>query len=210
MHDQNNFRELIRTAVRCAGACLLFLPLYACSIGNALQDGIQTTQKQETIQHDSPQDNLKLGMRYQKMGRVELSRAALLRAIEQDPEGKIGAAARSFLRARIPVKTVAVEAEQRNIVGVNQRINGEWKAARKTFSDLIRDYPDFEWAYGNFALLAIDENKLDEAQQLLQRALKINPNYANGWIYMGQVMRALKRQAEADACEKKARQLTSF
>lgn len=137
----------------------------------------------------------KTAVKYQQSGRIELSRQSLEKAIALDPNGKVGNSAKLHLLTKLPRYPVASEAEQRNIIGFNQMNHGDISAAQKTFSDLIHDFPQFEYPYGNLAYLYIQERKLKEAKTLLQHVLKINPNYLNGWKYSAEIQRIEKDSA---------------
>lgn len=126
----------------------------------------------------------KLGVQYKSMGWTEQARDALTLATEIDGEGDIARSARRFLRTKLPRFPVPLLAEQKNIEGFNQMATGNAEAAKQTFKELIRDFPDFEWPYGNLSVLFLQEGATDEARNLLVRALEINPDYVNGWLHM--------------------------
>lgn len=125
-----------------------------------------------------------LGVQYKAMGWTEQARDALNLAHEMDGDGEIGRIAYRFLRTKLPRFPVPLLAEQKNIEGFNQMATGNKEAAKQTFRELIRDFPDFEWPYGNLSVLYLQENQTAEAKNLLVRALEINPDYVNGWLHM--------------------------
>ncbi len=147
---------------------------------------------------------LYLSGQYKTAGRIELSREAAQRALAVDPKGTVGEKARRFIKSRLPLHTVSSEAEQRNIVGVNQLMHGERSEAISTFTTLIKDYPDFEWPYANLSLAYLETNKLDSAESLLKQALAINPNYAAAWFTLSQVKEKQNQAKEAANCKSKS------
>lgn len=173
-----SFEEhLIKGQMLFVGAlCLLFL-LSSCSSSSVKTEKATQTADELFLQAVS----------YKRAGRIELCRTTLNKAIEKDKSGKVGPIARAFMIRQLPKQSVALEAEQRNIIGFNQAANGDLVAAKTTFRNLIHDFPDFEWPYANLALICIKENRIDEAEQLLTKALTINPNYVNGWTYLARV-----------------------
>lgn len=159
--------------------------------GNA-KAGTDTTAGVDSNLSDSSKAALELfktGIKYQQSGRIELSRKALENAIELDPSGKVGNSARMMIRTKLPRYPVPSDAEQRNIIGFNQMNHGDISAAQKTFSALIKEFPQFEYPYGNLIYLYIQERKLSDARSLLKRVLQINPNYLNGWKYLAEIQR---------------------
>ncbi|HEY9784202.1 MAG TPA: tetratricopeptide repeat protein [Candidatus Obscuribacterales bacterium] len=132
----------------------------------------------------SAEEYYRLGVEYKSMGWTEQARDALLLAQETDPESETAIRARRFLKTKLPRFPVPLLAEQKNIEGFNQMATGNSDAAKQTFLELIADFPDFEWPYGNLSVLYLQESKTEEAKNLLVRALEINPEYVNGWLHM--------------------------
>ncbi len=125
-----------------------------------------------------------LGIKYKSMGWTEQARDALVFAQELEPESEIAITAGRFLKTKLPRFPVPLLAEQRNIEGFNQMALGDCEGAKETFKALIREFPDFEWPYGNLSVLYLQENLTKEARDLLSRALEINPDYVNGWLHL--------------------------
>lgn len=132
----------------------------------------------------SPKDYLSLGIKYKSLGWTEQARDAFTFAHEIDEAGDVGATARRYLKTKIPRYPVPLVAEQKNIQGFNLMAMGDTHAARKTFEELIKQFPDFEWPYGNLSVIYLEDGQTLEAKELLARALKINPNYVNGWLQL--------------------------
>ena len=63
-------------------------------------------------------------------------------------------------------------------------MSGELGAAKAVFKELIQNYPDFEWPYGNLGSLFIQEGRIDLAQDVLEKALQINRFYLNAWFHL--------------------------
>jgi len=129
-----------------------------------------------------------LGINYKKLGWTEQARDAMTFAVETGADSREDAAvvmsARLFLKTKIPRFPVPLLAEQKNIEGFNLMATGDAQGAILTFEELIREFPDFEWPYGNLSVLYLQEGKLDRAKELLKIALDINPDYVNGWLHM--------------------------
>ena len=53
------------------------------------------------------------------------------------------------------------------------------KESERTLRDCIESFPDFPLAYNNLGLMLYDYRKVDEAIELYDKALALNPNYAD-------------------------------
>ncbi|MBK7841359.1 MAG: hypothetical protein IPJ49_27480 [Candidatus Obscuribacter sp.] len=140
-----------------------------------------------------------LALRYKQVGWTEQARDALCLAIEIDGDGPIGKKAQCFLRSKIPRHPVPLMAEQANIQGYNQMLADE-DEAKRTFEKLVRQYPDFEWPYGNLGSLLIKKGELSRAEEVLRQAVVINPYYINAWLHLSRVYAIESRFSEADDC----------
>jgi tetratricopeptide (TPR) repeat protein len=130
------------------------------------------------------QEYYKLGVQYKSMGWTEQARDALTFAVEDDSDVESRDSAKRFLRTKIPRFPVPLLAEQKNIEGFNLMATGDVVSARTTFEELIAQFPDFEWPYGNLAVLCLHDGQIAKAKDLLEQALEINPHYVNGWLHM--------------------------
>jgi len=126
---------------------------------------------------------LDLGKQYKAAGWPEQARDALTRSIKADPEG-VGKKAAIYLRAYIPRYRVPDVAVQMNVRGYNQLARGDQAGAVRTFQDCIAQFPDFEWPYGNLGSVYVEQGRIQEAKDILQKALAINPSYVNGWLHL--------------------------
>jgi tetratricopeptide (TPR) repeat protein len=135
----------------------------------------------------SAQEYFDLGMKYKLVGWPELARESLNRASSLDPDGEAGKKSALYLASRLPRYPVASEAEKKNVMGYNLLMSGDIDGAKATFKELIEEFPDFEWPYGNLAGIYIQEKKPEVAKPLLERAVEINPCYINGWLQFASV-----------------------
>ena len=126
---------------------------------------------------------LDLGKQYKAAGWPEQARDALTRSIKADPEG-VGKKAAIYLRAYIPRYRVPDVAVQMNVRGYNQLARGDRAGAVRTFQDCIAQFPDFEWPYGNLGSVYVEQGRIQEAKDVLQKALTINASYVNGWLHL--------------------------
>lgn len=173
---------------------------------------------------------LTLGQEYIKIGWTEQARDALQLAVEgvarnsessnsdadstldidinSETDGaesqKIAELATRLLRSKIPRFPVPLYAEQRNIEGWNLISSGENTKAKEIFEELIAEYPDFEWPYGNLSVLLLQAGEIDKAIELLEKALSVNPNYVQGWLHMATARGLQLNFAAARKCVKEA------
>jgi Tfp pilus assembly protein PilF len=124
-----------------------------------------------------------LGKEYKAVGWPEQARDALTRSIKADPEG-VGKKAAIYLRAYVPRYRVSNVAVQMNVRGYNQLARGDVAGAIRTFQECIAQFPDFEWPYGNLGSVYVEQGRTQEAKDILQKALTINPSYVNGWLHL--------------------------
>jgi tetratricopeptide (TPR) repeat protein len=134
------------------------------------------------------EEYLKLGQEYIKIGWTEQARDALQMAVDfstADEDGfKISESAIKLLRSKLPRFPVPLYAEQKNIEGWNLLSTGNTAEAKQIFEDLIDEYPDFEWPYGNLSVLLLQSGDTEKAIDLLKAALDVNKFYVQGWLHM--------------------------
>ena len=153
--------------------------------------------------HLSAKEYYQLGVRYKTAGWTEEARDALNRAIHDDPLG-VGKKASIYLKAYIPRFPVPHEAVKKNVAGYNEMVSKHDDAAIPIFEECIKQYPHFEWPYGNLATIYIRQDKTGKAMVLLNQALKFNPNYVKGWICLAHAHLHVNNNTAATDCLKKA------
>lgn len=141
-----------------------------------------------------------LGVKYKRAGWTEPARDSLKRAIKLEPQSVEGKRAAIYLHAYLPRYPVPQEAVQMNISGFNQAASGHNEQASQTYEYCIKQFPKFEWPYGNLAALYVSQGKLDEAKELLNKILEVNPEYVNGWIHLAEANIAGKDFKRAAEC----------
>lgn len=150
---------------------------------------------------------VELGLKYKDMGWTEQARDSFERAIELDAESDAADLARKYLRTKVPRLPVPHYAVRKNIAGHRQMVAGFNDYARRTFEELIADYPDFEWPYGNLGLILIRKGEIDRAEEILNRALDINPSYLNAWLHLARAQAVRLNLPEAKSCLDRALKL---
>src|SRR5205807_6777184 len=66
-----------------------------------------------------------------------------------------------------------------------QHNDGQHEAAVRTMDQVVRDHSDNPEAWGRQAQLLAINGKIEEAEQALQKAFELNPNYAFGFMLRG-------------------------
>lgn len=131
---------------------------------------------------------LKLGQEYIKIGWTEQARDALQLSLDiaggEEDGIKTAESAIKLLRSKLPRFPVPLYAEQKNIEGWNLLSTGSTAEARRIFEELIDEYPDFEWPYGNLSVLFLQSGETEKAIDLLKAALSVNKFYVQGWLHM--------------------------
>lgn len=126
------------------------------------------------------------GARLKGQGRIEESRRALSAAVALDPGG-VGVRAGRFLRTKLPVHPVAADAVTANIQGFNSMAQCDLDGAVAIFSNMTQQYPEFEWSYGNLAIIYSHRGAQGQAEESLRRALSINACYVQAWLHLADV-----------------------
>ncbi|HEY9784397.1 MAG TPA: tetratricopeptide repeat protein [Candidatus Obscuribacterales bacterium] len=151
-----------------------------------------------------PYEYLSMGLKYKEMGWTEQARDAFLKVIELDSDSEDADTARMYLKTRIPRLPVPHYAVKKNILGHRQMLAGLDDFAKRTFEELIADYADFEWPYGNLGLILIRRGEIDGAEEVLNRALDLNPYYLNAWLHLARAKAVALKLREAKTCLEQA------
>ncbi|MBS1955714.1 MAG: tetratricopeptide repeat protein [Cyanobacteria bacterium SZAS-4] len=154
----------------------------------------------------SADEYLRIANQYKSMGWTEQARDALLMANEIDPQD-VGPKALRYLKTKIPRHPVPHHAVKKNIWGHSLFLRGELDEAKKTFEELIQNYPDFEWPYGNLGAVYIQQGKISNAKDVLSKAIDINGDYLNAWLHLARARAAVLEVREAQSCIDKAMRL---
>lgn len=85
--------------------------------------------------------------------------------------------------------------QMRFLKGVIHQQRGETEAARATWVDLTRDYPELPEPYNNLAVLHAGAGRLGEAREALEMAIRLNPQYATAHRNLGDVYLRLAANA---------------
>lgn len=153
----------------------------------------------------SADEYLELGISYKQLGWTEQSRDALL--IAGQAAGETGTKARRFLRTKLPRQPVPLFAEQRNIEGYNFMVAGNLNEAMEVFQSLNRDYPEFEWPWGNLASVYVQRGDLERAAECVDRALSISPDYVNAWLHRARIEALNENYRASNECLDRAAEL---
>ena len=70
-----------------------------------------------------------------------------------------------------------------------------------TYNKLIEKFPSLPEPYNNLAVLYADQNKLEEAKKILQKALKTNKSYSVAHINLGDIYTRMASEAYREAFE---------
>lgn len=98
-----------------------------------------------------------------------------------------------------------------------QNVNGQHEAALRTMEQLCSEFPNSPEVWGKRAELLWENQRLEEAEKVLEKALEINPNYAFAYFLRGMFRHderelrgalQLYRKA-AELCDPEARDLMS-
>lgn len=142
-----------------------------------------------------------LGIRYKAAGWTEHARDALSRSIHMGKGTAVSERARRYLETKLPRFPAPADAVRMNIEAFNSDDRAE---AERLWRACIEKYPNFEWAYGNLGHRYVREGRYKEGEELLERALAINPSYINGWLHLADSKRQQRDFAAARSCVKKA------
>lgn len=144
-----------------------------------------------------------MGMSYKDMGWTEQSRDALNRAIKLGAGTNTAVKAKRYLETKLPRYPATEDAVEMNIEAYNLSAFTPDQAERK-WKECIAKYPKFEWAYSNLGSQYVEQGRYKEGEELLNKALEINPSYLNAWIHLARLKRQQKDFEGAKECLDKA------
>lgn len=178
-----------------------------------LQSCAGTTELSPEKRQDAAQYNAQLGAQYLQRGELDQAREKLLKALDQDDNNALAHATYANLQFRIGEPDSADvhfkraleldpdEAEYRNSYGIYLCGVNEYDAAGEEFR-AAADNPYYrtpEYALDNAGLCMLDADRLDDAETFLREALRVNPQFANAYLHMADLMYRKQRLTVADA-----------
>lgn len=190
------------------------IPLLAVSLlAMGLQACGSTGQNSAKQKEDAAQFNAQLGAQYLKRGELDQAREKLRKALDQDDDNALAHVTYAQLQSRVERIDSADEhfkralelepdqAEHRNSYGIYLCGVERYEAARKQFR-VAADNPYYrtpEFALDNAGLCMLDAERLPDAEDFLREALRVNPQFANAYLHMADLMHRKERLTVADA-----------
>lgn len=185
--------------------CLLALGLIqACS---------STGELSPKKKQDAAQYNAQLAAQYLQRGELEQAREKLLKALDQDDKNALAHVTYAKLQSRVSQPAKADihfkralelepdEPEHRNSYGIYLCEIEKFDDAKKQFR-AAADNPYYrtpEYALDNAGLCMLDAQQLTEAESYLREALRVNPQFANAYLHMADLMHRMQRLTVASA-----------
>lgn len=162
---------------------------------------------------DASTNNALLGANYLQRGELDLARGKLEKALKQDPSNAYAHVTYAQLQFRIDEtdraethfkKAIRLEpddAGHRNSYGIFLCQQGELDAAEAEFKAAAANpyYDTPEFALDNAGLCMLDHGRLDQAETYLRESLRTNPQFANAYLHMADLLRQRQRLTLADA-----------
>ncbi len=195
--------HLVRVPTRLLMVAVIVL-LQACA-----SDGEISAEKRQ----DAAQYNAQLGAQYLQRGELDQAREKLLKALDQDDNNALAHVTYAKLQYRVDKASSAEthfkraleldpdEAEHRNSYGIFLCEVEKYDEAQKQFR-FAADNPYYrtpEFALDNAGLCMLDANRLSDAEGYLREALRVNPQFANAYLHMADLMHRNQRLTVADA-----------
>jgi len=182
----------------------------------SLQGCVSTSNGPEKKTKDAAQYNAQLGARYLGRDDLDQARSKLEKALEQDENNALAhityaqlqhrvkrkASAESHFKRGIRLeKDDASKAAYRNAYGAFLCQTGAPDKALSEFSKAARDpyYRTPEFALDNAGVCMIDQDRLEEAENYLRQALRKNPQFANAYLHMAELLHRRERLTVAEA-----------
>lgn len=182
----------------------MLLVLQACAGSREL-----TPEKRQ----DAAQYNAQLGAQYLQRGDLDQAQEKLLKALEQDDRNALAHITYANLQSIVDQPASAEEhfkqgllldpdeADYRNSYGIFLCGAKQYDEAQKQFR-AAADNPYYrtpEFALDNAGLCMLDADRLSEAESYLRDALRVNPQFANAYLHMADLMHRKQRLTVADA-----------
>ena len=145
------------------------------------------------------EEYLELGNWYQASKKSEQARKCWNSVIELKPDSELSTSAKSKLDEHIPIKEIPQEAidDFQNALLQNFSDPG---ACKESLLELIEKHPDFEWPYRAMGELYIRNfGDLKEARAMLEKSLKLNPNYSSAYLTMAELCMVEMNYPEAES-----------
>lgn len=157
--------------------------------------------------------NAQLGSELLQNGKLAEARDKLEKALKQDKKnalahltyGQLQQVVEDPAKARIHFKK-AIELEpdtasHRNSYGVFLCQEKEYAAAERQFGAAAANkfYETPEYSWDNAGVCMLDSNQLDKAEGYLRKALQINPQFANPYLHMAELLYKRQRLTVATA-----------
>jgi len=194
------FRSLLRFVALLVSAIIL----QACA-----SSGDLTSKQRE----DAAQFNAQLGAQYLKRGELDQAREKLTKALDQDDRNALAHVTYAQLQFRVSridsadihfKRALELEPEQaqhRNSYGIYLCGVERFEAAKKQFRKAADNpyYRTPEFALDNAGLCMLDADRLSDAEEFLREALRVNPQFANAYLHMADLMHRRNRLTVADA-----------
>lgn len=183
---------------------LAMLLLQACGITG----GMGKKQREDAAQY-----NAQLGAQYLQRGELDQAREKLLKALDQDDDNALAHVTYAKLQSRVSnpqgaqrhfkraLELEPDKPEHRNSYGIYLCEVSDYEKAKAQFR-LAADNPYYqtpEYALDNAGLCMLDANKIDDAEEFLREALRVNPTFANAYLHMADLMHRKQRLTVADA-----------
>jgi len=167
----------------------------------------------ETKAEDAAQFNAQLGAQYLNRGELDQAREKLVKALEQDDENALAHVTYAQLQAKVSEPDSALvhferalqlepdEADHRNSFGIYLCEQESYDEAKKQFRTAANNayYRTPEFALDNAGVCMLDADRLNDAEEFLREALRVNPQFARAYLNMADLMHRRGRLSVADA-----------
>lgn len=151
----------------------------------------------KTIPEDlSAKEYFDLGVELQAVGRLEDSRKAMARVIDDSEDEVLKAKAQSFSKTQLPKFPVSEDAQKRCIEAFEQ-LSKDKDKAKKTLLEMTMEFPQFEWPFLFLATMYIMDGVPKKAERLIKRVLSISPDLMKAKHLLISVYLASAKYSEA-------------